>query len=96
MKIRSFSHKGLKRLYEDDEHKAVPPDSRTKLRNILAFLDAMTDAQELLTPVLKWKAHELSGNRKGTWALSVTKNWRLTFWVDDQNQLRDLSLEDYH
>lgn len=56
----------------------------------------MADPQELMTPVLKWKAHPLTGNRKGTWALSVTGNWRLTFWIDEQNRLRDLNLEDYH
>jgi toxin HigB-1 len=96
MKIESFAHKGLKRLYEDDEEKGVPAESRKKLRNMLGFLEAMADTEELLTPVLKWKAHELSGNRKGTWALNVTANWRLTFWVDNQNRLQDLNLEDYH
>lgn len=96
MKIESFEHKGLKRLYEKDEDKGVPAESRQKLRNILGFLEAMAELQELMTPVLKWKAHPLTGNRKGTWALSVTGNWRLTFWIDDQNRLRDLNLEDYH
>jgi len=41
MKIRSFIHKGLKRLYEDDIEKGVPPESVDKLRKILAFLDDM-------------------------------------------------------
>ena len=45
----------------------------------------------------KWGAHILTGNRKGTWSLSVTKNWRLTFWVDQASgELCDLNLEDYH
>ena len=63
---------------------------------MLGFIDAMTDTRELVTPALKWKAHELSGNRKGTWSLSVTANWRLTFLVDSQKKIRDLNLEDYH
>jgi proteic killer suppression protein len=96
MKIGRFQHKGLQRLYEKDEEKGIPAESRQKLRNILGFLDAMATPQELLTPVLQWKAHRLKGNRKGTWALSVTGNWRLTFWIDDQNRLQDLNLEDYH
>ena len=45
---------------------------------------------------LMWKAHELKGDRKGTWALSVTANLRLTFRVDGQGQLSDRNLEDYH
>ena len=96
MKIESFAHKGLRRLYENDEGKGVPAQTREKLKNMLGFLDAMADTEELLTPVLKWKAHELSANRKGTWALNVTANRRLTFWVDDQDRLCDLDLEDYH
>lgn len=96
MKVKSFEHKGLKRLYEKGQVQGVPSDSRAKLRNMLGFLDAMSDPQELKTPTLMWKAHELKGDRKGTWALSVTANLRLTFRVDDQGQLRDLNLEDYH
>jgi toxin HigB-1 len=96
VKIESFKHKGLKRFYEDGQVKGFPAASRKKLGNMLGFLDAMTDPAELLSPVLKWKAHELTGNRRGTWALNVTANVRLTFWVDDQRRLRDLNLEDYH
>lgn len=96
MKVRSFRHKGLRRLYEKGQVQGVPPDSRGKLRNMLGFLDAMSDPQELKTPALMWKAHELKGDRKGTWALSVTANLRLTFRVDGQGQLCDLNLEDYH
>ena len=96
MKVKSFEHKGLKRLYEKGQVQGLPRDSRGKLRNMLGFFDAMSDLQELKTPALMWKAHELKGNRKGTWALSVTANLRLTFRVDGQGQLCDLNLEDYH
>ena len=96
MKIETVAHKGLKRLYQKDDPKGVPPACRDKLRNMLGFLDSIADPAELKAPVLKWKAHELTGNRDGTWALHVTANQRLTFWVDDQRRLRDLNLEDYH
>lgn len=96
MLVQSFTHKGLKRLYEKGEEKGVPAESRAKLKNMLAFLDAMSNPQELKIPVLRWKAHELTGDRKGTWALSVTANWRLTFRLDAHNRLIDLNLEDYH
>jgi proteic killer suppression protein len=42
-----------------------------------------------------WKAHRLTGERKGTWALHVTANWRLTFRVQDDD-LIEVNLEDYH
>ncbi|MGD0832071.1 MAG: type II toxin-antitoxin system RelE/ParE family toxin [Terracidiphilus sp.] len=41
MKVWSFSHKGLKKLYEEDSAKGVPPDTVDKLRKMLTFLDAM-------------------------------------------------------
>jgi len=47
MKIRSFAHKSLKRLYEDDNAKGVPPDTVNKQRKMLAFVEAMQDADEL-------------------------------------------------
>ena len=83
-------------MYEKGQVQGVPSDSRGKLRNMLGFLDAMSDPQELKTPALMWKAHEIKGDRKGAWALSVTANLRLTFRVDGQGQLSDLNLEDYH
>ncbi len=47
MKIRSFLHKGLKRLYLEDSAKAVPPAALDKLRKMLAYLDSMEDPEEL-------------------------------------------------
>jgi proteic killer suppression protein len=96
VKIRNFTHKGLKRLYAEDSAKGVPPDSADKLRMMLAFLDDMQEAEELHA-LPTWKAHTLSGDRKGTWSLSVTRNRRLTFRIDTAElEICDLNLEDYH
>ena len=96
MRIRNFSHKGLKKLYEDDSVKAVPPDTVDKLRKMLAFLDDMDDPDELHA-LPAWKAHTLTGDRKGTWSLSVTRNRRLTFRIDTaEHEICDVNLEDYH
>lgn len=96
MKIRNIVHKGLKRLYAEDSAKGVPPDTVDKLRKILAFLDEMEGPEELRT-LPSWKAHTLTGDRKGTWSLSVTRNRRLTFRIDvAEQEICDLNLEDYH
>lgn len=58
--------------------KGLPPDSVDKLRNMLGFLQDMEDAEELRS-IPAWKAHVLTGDRKGTWSLHVTRNWRITF-----------------
>jgi proteic killer suppression protein len=55
----------------------------------------MQEAEEL--PALaSWKVHTLTGDRKGTWSLSVTGNRRLTFRIDDEREICDVNLEDYH
>ena len=96
MKIRNFSHKGLKRLYNEGSAKGVPPDTVDKLRKMFAFLENMDEAEELRT-LTAWKAHTLTGNRTGTWSLSVTRNRRLTFLIDlAERELREMNLEDYH
>lgn len=96
VKIGSFAHKGLKRLYEEDVTKGVPPESVDKLRKMLTFLDEMESPEELRT-LPSWKAHLLAGGRKGCWSLSVTANRRLTFRIDpEERSICDLNLEDYH
>lgn len=96
MKIRDFVHKGLARLYEEDSTKGVPASSADKLRKMLAFLDGMESPEEL-QDLPTWKAHRLTGDRKGTWSLSVTGNLRLTFRVDAvEREIREVNLEDYH
>jgi proteic killer suppression protein len=95
MGIRSFAHKGLKRLYSEDSAKGVPADTVDKLRKMFAFLDAMQEADELRA-LTHWKVHRLTGDRKATWSLSVTRNRRLTFTIGDEREICDLNLEDYH
>ena len=86
----------MKKLYADDVAKSVPPDAVDKLRKMLAFLDDMADPEELRA-LPSWKVHTLSGDRKGTWSLSVTANRRLTFRIGTgEQEIYDVNLEDYH
>jgi toxin HigB-1 len=96
VRIRSFVHKGLKQFYEQDIARGIPADSAEKLRKMLTFLDEMQDAGELHALPL-WKAHVLKGDRAGTWSLSLTRNRRLTFRIDNaEREIVDVDLEDYH
>jgi proteic killer suppression protein len=66
------------------------------LRKMLGFLDAMQDPEELRA-VTVWKVHTMTGDRKGTWSLSVTRNRRLTFRINAaEPEIYDVNLEDYH
>jgi toxin HigB-1 len=67
-----------------------------KIRKMLAFLQDMQDPEELRC-IPTWKAHTLTGVRKGVWSLHVTGNWRLTFRIDTtEGEIRDVNYEDYH
>jgi proteic killer suppression protein len=96
MKIRNVKHKGLRRLLEDDSSAGLPTPLVDKIRKILAFLQDMESAAELQT-LPSWRAHQLTGDRKGAWSLFVSKNWRITFRVDETEiEIIDLDYEDYH
>jgi toxin HigB-1 len=78
----------------EDSTKGVPPDAVAKLRAMLTFLQDMRDPETLRAFPL-WKVHQLTGARKGTWSLHVTRNWRLTFRFEN-DEVVDVDFEDYH
>ena len=96
MKIRNVVHRGLRRFMQRNDASGLAPHVVEKVRNILTFLLEVEDAQEL-RDVPAWKAHQLTGDRKGTWSLTVTRNWRITFRINtSEREIFDLDCEDYH
>lgn len=92
----NVTHKVLQRLRESGSAKGMKPEAADKLRKMFAYLTAMDDAEELRA-LATWKAHTLTGDRKGTWSLTVTRNHRLTFRIDTaEDEIYDVNLEDYH
>lgn len=94
MRVLSVRHKGLKRLIEDDDERGIRPDLVQRVRRILTALLSAQDIAGLRGPP-GWRAHQLTGDRAGTWSISVSGNWRITFHVDG-GTVTDLNLEDYH
>lgn len=96
MKIRNVIHKGLRRFIEDDDASGLQPAVVPKVRKIVSFLQDM-EREDELRAVQSWKAHPLTGDRKGIWSLFVTKNWRMTFRIEQTGvEIIDLDYEDYH
>jgi toxin HigB-1 len=96
MRIRNIIHKGLRRFVIEDDASGLQLALVPKIRHMISFLQDMQSENELRT-VPSWKAHKLTGDRKGTWSLFVTKNWRLTFRIDaNEIEIIDLDYEDYH
>jgi proteic killer suppression protein len=93
MEIASIRHKGLRRFVESGSPKGVMQPDR--LRDMLAFLVAVASFDEIGVPP-NFGFHALRGDRAGTWAMTVTRNYRLTFAKIDDQTIADLDLEDYH
>ena len=94
MDIDSISHKGLRRFFETGNAKGLVGDA-ARIRKMLAYIDAAGSFDELALPP-NYGLHELVGDKAGRWAMTVTKNWRLTFIKIDETTIADLDLEDYH
>jgi toxin HigB-1 len=86
--------KSLRRFFETDSARALVGEP-ARLRKMLAFIDAAESMDEMRLPP-NFGFHELTGDRKGQWAMTVTRNWRLTFSLNAYDALVDMDLEDYH
>jgi proteic killer suppression protein len=91
--IQSFRHKGLKRLYEDDDPRGVMAEHLTKLRNILARLDAADTVEDMNLP--GFKLHALKKQLQGFMAVTVRANWRVIFRFAEGDAF-DVDYLDYH
>lgn len=91
--IETIKDKSLKLLYEKGDVSKIKPDLLRKVENILARLDAAKELKDMNAPGLK--LHELKGDRKGTWSVTVMGNWRITFNMEDE-KVYNVNLEDYH
>ena len=91
--IRSFRHRGLKRLFERGDRSQVSPEHLEKIENILAVLDRARDPRDMDLP--GFRLHRLAGDLKGYWAVTVRANWRVMFRFKDGDAV-DVDLVDYH
>jgi toxin HigB-1 len=93
VEIASIRHKALRKLVETGQTKGVIEAER--VIDMIAFIVAATDLAQLAVPP-NFGFHPLTGDRQGTYAMTVTRNWRLTFTLDDDAAIANMDLEDYH
>ena len=93
MMIRSFKHRGLKRLYERADRSGIRPDLRDTVEDILARLDEAETPQAMNLP--GYRLHPLKGRLKDFWSVSVRANWRIIFRFEGADAY-DVALSDYH
>ena len=95
MEIESIRHKALRRFYLEGNPKGLDGQIASRISKMFFFLEAVASVEELMSPP-NYEAHQLKGDRKGVWALTATKNWRMTFSLTDDLRIVDMDLEDYH
>jgi toxin HigB-1 len=91
--ITSFRHKGLERCFTTGAKSGIQTQHADRLRLILGRLNASTSVRDINLPGLE--LHELRGSRKGTWAVKVSGNWRVTFTPTGKD-VEQVDYEDYH
>lgn len=91
--IRSFKHKGLARFFKTGSTSGVQATHANRLRLILGRLHAAAAPRDMDLPGLR--LHELTGNRVGTWSVTVSGNWRVTF-IFKGADAEVVNYEDYH
>jgi len=91
--IRSFKHRGLKRLHERDDRSGIRTDLVDIVEEILTVLDAAKSPRDLNLP--GYRLHPLKGGLKGFWSVTVRANWRIVFYFEGIDAF-DVELIDYH
>ena len=91
--IRTLRHKGLERFFTSGDRKKIDAKQGDRILRILDRLDASARPEDLNLPGFDF--HPLKGDRKGTYSVSVSGNWRITFRHEAGDAI-DVNLEDYH
>lgn len=91
--IKSFAHKGLKDFFYTESKKGIKPEHATRLARMLDRLDASLDPQDMNLP--GYDLHPLKGDKRDMWSVSVSGNWRMTFFFEEQDAYL-VNYLDYH
>ena len=91
--LRTFRHRGLKRLFERGDKSKLRADQVERIEEILSRLDAAVGTKDLNTP--GYRLHPLRGNMQGFWSVRVSANWRIVFRFEAGDAC-DVDLTDYH
>ena len=91
--IISIKSKALKLLFNKDDPSKIRPDMVRKVENILTRLHAAKELTDMNAP--SYNLHPLKGDKKGSWAITIKDNWRITFRFENGDAL-DVNMIDYH
>jgi len=91
--IQRFLHRGLRRLYDNDDRRGLSSELVEKTARVLARLDIVTRPEQLKLP--GFGLHRLEGDLAGYCSITVRGDWRILFRFDAGNTT-DVDLVEYH
>jgi proteic killer suppression protein len=90
---RRFRHRGLKRLFEDDDRRGLNAQQLEKIRRVLARLNRSSEPAHMNLP--GWRLHPLKGELAGFRSVTMSANRRIVFRFED-GDATDVDYLDYH
>jgi toxin HigB-1 len=93
MVVRTFRHRGLRRLFQDGDAGKIRADQLKRIADVLSHLDTAVRPADVDLP--GYRLHPLKGDLKGYWSVSISGNWRVVFRFEDDDVF-DVDLVDYH
>lgn len=94
MAIKNFTHKGLKKLYHENDVSGV---NSNHVQKILYALDAIASSHHPkdLSAIYSGKFSEKKGSGEGVYSITISGNWRITFEIESNGAVL-IDYRDYH
>ncbi|HVC59292.1 MAG TPA: type II toxin-antitoxin system RelE/ParE family toxin [Acetobacteraceae bacterium] len=91
--IRSVRHRGLRRLFEQDNASGLKQDQVKRIARALFLLDNAASPDQI-DRIPGLRVHRLGGGLAGLWSMSVSGNWRIVVRFEGSDAF-DVDLVDY-
>jgi proteic killer suppression protein len=92
--IRSFANSASRRFYRLGKKSGFGGLDVEAAQDLLAALDAATNLGDLGN-LRSVGLHKLKGDRRGQWAMTINRRWRLCFEFSDGDAF-NVEIVDYH
>ncbi|MDR3554017.1 MAG: type II toxin-antitoxin system RelE/ParE family toxin [Syntrophobacteraceae bacterium] len=95
MSIRSFKHRGLNKLWKDNDQSEISAKDADKIRRILSVLNSARSKKEMNYPGSGF--HPIEPKEEHFFAMKVDKRFRITFkWDEKEGHAWEVNFENYH
>ena len=95
MSIRGFKHRGLYKVWQNNDQSEIPAKDAEKIKRILSVLNAARSTMDMNFPGSGF--HSLEPRHENYYAIKVDKRFRITFrWDEKEGNAWEVNFENYH